>query len=125
MAEKKTILCIDDDPDFLEILKVVLEKGGYQVVQAHSAKEGKAKYDAARPDLIVVDCMMEDVDAGVTFTKQIQAAGNKAPVIMMSSVGDGLARSTDTDGLGLAGVLQKPVDPPTLLTLVKAKLAKL
>ncbi len=45
------------------------------------------------------------------------------PVIMMSSVGDGLAANADTADLGLAGVLQKPVDPPTLLTLVKAKLA--
>jgi len=119
---KRTILCVDDDPDFLEQLDAMLSSGGYDVVTAGSSAEGFERYDDEQPDLVLVDCMMESIDSGVEFAKELKKRGNKAPVIMTSNIGDGLHGQTDTAQYGLAGVLQKPVDRKTLLELVAAKL---
>ena len=57
-----------------------------------------------------------------SFVKELQALGSTAPIYMLSSVGDNLNLSTDYSELGLAGVLQKPLDNNTLLTILKTKL---
>ena len=57
------------------------------------------------------------------WSSDLKAEGNTKPVYMLSSVGDGLNLNIDPTALGLAGVLQKPVDHNVLLTLIKAKLA--
>jgi DNA-binding response OmpR family regulator len=123
MAERKrTILCIDDDPDVLVSLRLVLEKNGYAVVEAGTAEEGLGKFKESRPDLIIVDLMMEEVDAGTNFVKEVRALGGQTPIFMLSSVGDQLNLATDYAGLGLSGVFQKPIEAKTLLKTLKAKL---
>ena len=119
---KHVILCIDDDQDFLDALSLVLESGDYVIQTAGSAEEGLHSYKAERPDMVLVDLMMEEVDAGVAFVKDIQALGDPPPVMMLSSVGDDLNLSTDYSEIGLGGVLQKPIEPKTLLSTIKAKL---
>ncbi|GAB4231747.1 MAG: hypothetical protein Kow00109_04030 [Acidobacteriota bacterium] len=119
---KHVILCVDDDPDILEALRVVLEANGYIVATASSAEEGLQVYKQVHPDLLIVDLMMEEIDAGTRFVKELQAMGNKAPIYMLSSTGDNLYATVDFSELGLAGVFQKPVNPDTLLALLKAKL---
>ena len=84
--------------------------------------EVDAVYKEVQPDLLIVDLMMEEVDAGTSFVKELRLLGNKAPIYMLSSVGDSLSMSTDYSDLGLSGVLQKPIDPDRLLTLLKSKL---
>ncbi|MGD8451157.1 MAG: response regulator [Phycisphaerae bacterium] len=121
-AGKHVILCIDDDEDILYALRVVLEKNGYQMLEARSAEEGLKAYKASQPDLLIVDLMMEEVDAGTSFVKELKALGNQAPIYMLSSVGDNLNLSTDYAELGLSGVFQKPIDNNTLLTILKSKL---
>ena len=120
---EKVILCIDDDPDFLEQLNAILSSDGYEVVKAESAAEGFEKFKAKTPDLVLVDCMMETIDSGIEFAKELKKRGNNAPIIMTSNVGDGLYNQSNTADFGLAGVLQKPVDRAALLNLVKAKLS--
>jgi len=118
------ILCVDDDQDTLDILRIALESGGHKVVEAMTAEDGLKKYKAEKPDLMIVDLMMEEVDAGTRFVTSLKALGNVAPVFMLSSVGDSLSRHVDYSDLGLAGVFQKPIDPHTLLTTVKKRLEK-
>ena len=119
---KYVILCIDDDPDIRDSLKMILEANGYVHVGASTAEEGVRVYKETRPDLVIVDLMMEEVDAGTNFVKELQLLNCTAPIYMLSSVGDSLNMSTSYSELGLAGVLQKPVAPNTLLTLLKDKL---
>ncbi len=66
--------------------------------------------------------MMEEVDAGTSLVRELKALGNKAPIYMLSSVGQTLSTSTDYSELGLSGVLQKPIEPNTLLRILKTKL---
>jgi DNA-binding response OmpR family regulator len=119
---KQVILCVDDDPDVLDSTRIVLEANGFFVETARSAEEGLRVFEDTAPDLIIVDLMMEEVDAGTGLVKSLKLAGNKAPVYLLSSVGDQLNLVTDTTGLGLSGVFQKPVDFDNLIKTIRSKL---
>jgi len=100
----------------------VLEANGYVVESANTAEAGLKAYKANPADLIIVDLMMEEVDAGTHLVKELKLLGSTAPIYMLSSVGDNLSITTDYSGLGLSGVLQKPVDDQQLLSILSAKL---
>ena len=119
---KHLILCIDDDPDVRFFLKTVLEANGYGFCEAASGEEGLKIYKKENPDLIIVDLMMEEVDAGTSFVKELKALGNSKPIYMLSSVGDNLNLTTDYSSLGLDGVFQKPISTDRLLSVLKTKL---
>lgn len=119
---KYVILVIDDDPDFLDAIRLVIEASGYIMVQAESAEEGLKVYKKTKPDLILVDLMMEEIDAGASFAKELKLLGNKAPVYLLSAAGDGTMDNVDYSQLGFAGVFQKPIKYERLLSVIKAKL---
>jgi DNA-binding response OmpR family regulator len=119
---KYVIQVLDDDPDILESLSIVMQANGYTVVTARSAEEGLRVYKTAHPDLLIVDLMMEEIDAGTSFVKEVRALGNTAPIYVLSSVGDNLNITADFSTLGLTGVLQKPINSKLLLMLLKSKL---
>ena len=119
---KHVILCIDDDPDILEVARMILEGNDYVFVGAGSAEEGLKSYEEEQPDFIFVDLMMEEVDAGTAFVKELKARGNTAPIYMLSSVGDALSSNVNYSELGLAGVFQKPIHPDSMLKTLQAKL---
>lgn len=119
---KYVVLCIDDDEDVLYSLRLILENNGYEMVEAGSAEEGVKAYKESNPDFILVDLMMESIDAGKNFVKELKLLGNEAPIYMLSSVGDSLAQNVDFSELGLMGVFQKPIDSNTLLSTLKRKL---
>jgi len=119
---KHVILYVDDDRDFLDSTKLVLESKGVIVETAQSAEDGLKAFKRCKPDLIIVDLMMEEVDAGAGLIKDLKLAGNTAPLYMLSSVGDQLHMSTDTAALGLSGVFQKPVNFENLVRTLTQKL---
>ena len=121
---KPVILYVDDDQDFLDGMRVILESNGYAMLEALSAEEGLRVFKKERPDLVLVDLMMEEIDAGTSFIKELKLLGSDLPIVMISSAGDNLSLTADYTELGLAGLFQKPVDPQTLLTVLKAKLKK-
>ncbi len=120
---KHVILCVDDDADVLETLRLVLTKNNYVFAGAYTAKEGLALYADVKPDFIIVDLMMEEVDSGTTLVKDLKAKGASVPIYMLSSVGDALNANTDASELGLTGVFQKPIQMDLLLKTLKTKLA--
>lgn len=124
LKDQHVILCVDDDPDVLASLQVVLESDGYVVKTARSGKEGIREFGRMKPDLVILDLMMEDVDAGTRLVRELKALSPGVPVYMLSSTGDYLGKAVDVDELGLQGVFQKPVDPKILLRLLRAKLGR-
>ncbi len=122
MAENKLILVIDDDRDILEAAKIMLETEGFAVETASNSKQGLAKVEALKPDLILVDMMMETVDAGARLAGEIKLSGCKAPVILLSSIGDATSYNLDTAAIGFDGVVQKPILPRVLMPLIRKKL---
>ena len=119
---KHVILCIDDDPNFLESITSVLEEAGYLLETASSAEEALKRYDSVRPDMVLLDIMMEEIDTGLNLVKEIKALGDPSPICLLSGLGQELQRNVDQSSLGVVGTLQKPVPPDTLLNVIKSHL---
>ena len=119
---KRLVLYIDDDEDALFAIRTILEANGYAMAGASSAEEGLRAYKELNPDFVIVDLMMEEVDSGASFARELKALSNKVPVYMLSSVGDDLSTSTDSVALGLDGVFQKPLKAATLLGVLGTRL---
>jgi len=130
MKAKGKILLVDDDPDFLEMHKAVLENRGYEVFTATSAQEGLGRVRVEMPDLIVLDLMMEKHDAGFSFSKTIKTDPlfRKIPILMVTSVAEatGYRFSFEEDGYWMKtdDFLNKPVPPEVLLETVDKLLQK-
>ncbi|MBN2289894.1 MAG: response regulator [Candidatus Glassbacteria bacterium] len=124
MAEKeeKLILVIDDDRDMLEAIKIMLESAGFAVGLAVDGKQGLEKVEELNPDLIIVDMMMETVDAGVKVAEKIKKMKSAVPIFLLSSIGEATSYNLDTSAIGFAGVIQKPLMPSMLIPLLRKKL---
>jgi DNA-binding response OmpR family regulator len=119
MSETGTILIIDDDQDFRSINRSVLEKAGYAVLEAEDAESGKALAEEQTPDLILLDVMMEEVDAGFTFAEEL---GSRFPIILISSIADSSVKVFDAHKLPVKGIIQKPVHAEVLIEKVRKNL---
>ena len=86
MNEAKTILIVDDDADILEQYTLILKADGYNVVQAASVAEAEEIILTARPDLAVLDLMMDEKDAGFVLCNQLKRLYGDLPVIIASNV---------------------------------------
>jgi CheY-like chemotaxis protein len=124
MAEKRKILLIDDDPDFVEAVKVIVENGGYTVRVAYDGEEGLEAVAAEKPDLIVLDVMMPVMNGHECCAKlKADPATAKIPVILLTAVADRVTTSTYTHRDMLESeaedYMPKPVEPQELLKLIK------
>lgn len=120
---KHVILYVDDDEDHRFAIRQILEAAGLDMIEASDGEEGLRVFREQRPALILLDLMMEEVDAGVALLKQIREVDPAVPIYLLSSVGDTLTMTTSTASLGFDGVFQKPVEPEQLMAVVRARLA--
>ncbi len=126
----KRILIIDDDVDFVDLNKAVLENNGFEVETAFSAREGMDKVQFDAPDLILLDLMLEKHDTGFSFAKSIKADPRykDIPVLMISAVASetGYEFSQEQDGYWMKtdGFVPKPVEPDVLMQKINALLDK-
>jgi CheY-like chemotaxis protein len=86
MQEKKIALLVDDDEDFLFQQKDALERLGFAVVTAGSREEAMEELAHLKPDLAVVDLMMEEKDAGFILAREIKQANSATFVILVTAV---------------------------------------
>ncbi len=119
MADKKKILIIDDDIDFREQAKIVLETNNYQVLEAENGTTGLNMIKDKNPDFILLDVMMEEVDTGVRIADEIAALKIKAPVVILSSFANAAGQIFDTSAVPVKEYLQKPLKSEELLAVVK------
>lgn len=120
------ILVVDDDPDIVETITLVLEGAGYEVVSAHSGKEGLQKAREEKPDLIVLDVMMETKRKGIEVAQQLRQEPQFAstPILMMTAVREktGLGfkgEAGDDAWLPVDDYCEKPLKPETLIQKVR------
>ncbi|HUI71921.1 MAG TPA: hydrogenase maturation protease [Spirochaetia bacterium] len=121
-AQTKTILVVDDDADVRASLRIILESAGFTVGEAADGDTGMRIAERIRPDAIIVDLMMETVDAGSKLSTRLKASGFTCPIYLLSAAGDSVRYNIDTQELGLAGIFQKPADPTTLLATLRTSL---
>jgi CheY-like chemotaxis protein len=115
MSIPKRILVIDDEDDIREIAQIGLEMvAHWQVQAANSGEEGITKAKAERPDAILLDVMMPDMDGPTTFQKlRADPETSQIPVIFLTAKVQSADRRQFTD-LGVKSVIAKPFDPLTL-----------
>ena len=121
-VNEKKILVVDDDPDFVEVTRTVLEAEGYAVITASNGQEALATARKEVPALILLDVMMAHVLEGVDVTHQLlEDPGLKnVPVVMISSIASTpQAGFFPTDeALSIDAWISKPVSPELLLKKV-------
>jgi len=129
MTEKTKILLIDDDPDFVEATKLVLESKPYEVITAANGNEGLSKAKKERPKLIILDIIMpvkDGFNAAEEFKKDPEL--QKIPIIMLTSFSQKIDETTYSKSQALTldaeDYIDKPVDPEELLKRVEKQLKK-
>ncbi|RKY82058.1 response regulator [candidate division KSB1 bacterium] len=121
----KKILLIDDDSDFVNANKLLLEKNGFEVVTAFDGEEGLKKAEVENPDLIVLDVMMKTGTEGFHVAKQIREIESlkETPVIMLSGIRRDLDMKWDFEPderfLPVTEFLEKPLSPQNLLEKIR------
>ena len=117
-----TILIVDDDPDFREFVRIVLERHGYRVLEAPNAPAGLALMRAELPDLVLLDAMMSYELAGIGTIRTVRGDPQLAhiPLILISAVlSEDEDRFLPTDERNMVDrFLSKPISPDDLLVVV-------
>ena len=129
MEERVKILLIDDDVDFVEATKIVLEREPYEVIVAYGGEEGLQKAREENPDLILLDIIMPVKD-GFTAAEQLKHDPQlrQIPVIMLTSFSSRVQETSIPLSRGLSleteDYIEKPVAPEELLRRVKRHLKR-
>lgn len=116
----ETILVIEDDPSLVLGLKLNLGKAGYLVRVATDGARGLVEYSRQRPDLVVLDLMLPEVD-GLEILRTIRASDPAQPVIVVTALGSEHDKIKGLD-LGANDYVTKPFSVPELLARVRATL---
>lgn len=125
------ILIIDDDPDFVEVTKVILETKQYNVIAAYGSEEGWAKMEQQMPDAIILDVMMGRGAEGFIFARKMRKDPrfDKIPILMLTSMRE--QTGFDIPGerihqkfLPVDDYVEKGVEPQVLLDKIAQQLAK-
>jgi len=113
MLQKKRILVVDDEPDLLDSLTLLL-KGDYEVVGALDGIEALARIRAEHFDAVLLDLVMPLMD-GALLKRTMDVLGWRIPVIILSASSDGASTAQD---LGAADHVKKPFEPEDLTSTV-------
>ena len=116
-----TVLVVDDEKNIVQLARLYLNNEGYRVEAAHDGKQALEKFKALKPDLIVLDIMMPEMD-GLTVCKEIRKTSN-VPVIILTARGDDIDRIIGLE-IGADDYMAKPFNPRELVARVKAVLRR-
>lgn len=125
MTVLKKVLVVDDDPDILEQVELVLKANSYDVTTASSAAIAEECLIAAQPDMVILDLMMEQMDSGFVLCHQIKKLYPNMPIIMLTAVtaSTGLDFDVKTpeakSWIKADCILDKPVRAEELLNAVR------
>lgn len=126
-----SILIIDDDPDFVEVTKVILETKQYDVRFAYNPEEGLARLEEETPDVLILDVMMGKGAEGFIFARNIRKDPRfeKMPILMLTSMReqtgfDFPGERIHSKFLPVDDYVEKDVEPQVLLEKIEQQLAR-
>lgn len=125
------ILIIDDDNDFLEATKIILESRNYEVISADNTKDGLLLLENKNPDLLILDIMMENKAAGIIISRQVRKNPKfkKLPILMLTGMREQTGfffpdEPKHSRFLPVNEFLEKPAPPEILLEKVEKLLKR-
>jgi DNA-binding response OmpR family regulator len=120
------ILIADDDPDFVDASKIILEKEGHKILVAYTLLDAMKAIEKENPDLLIVDVMMEQPDDGIAMAQELRRKGNKIPIIMITSISKltGMEYGKHESLVPVDEFQEKPIEPRKLIELVNKLLKR-
>ncbi len=121
---KKYVLIVDDDPDLVETVSMMLESKGYEVGKAYDGIEGEEAIKKRRPDVLILDVMMPRKN-GYQLCKELKSNKwtQEIPIILLTAVGEAVPTTSYSHAEGMAveaeDFIPKPVDAATLVEAVE------
>lgn len=118
------LLIVDDDADFVEALRIHLERFGYSVESALDRTDGMRLARNGQFDLLILDVMMAEPDDGIVMAQELRKEGFDKPILMLSGISSvaGMTYGQDEEILPASDFLEKPVRPETLIERIHALL---
>lgn len=124
----KKIMIIDDDIDLVEAMRITLESAGFEVIDAQDGVKGLEILIAEKPDLLILDVMMDTQDEGFQLAYQLRSSDETRdiPILMVTAVGTQTGYSFDSAKdeafLPVEEYIEKPINPQALIDAVKRNL---
>jgi len=124
-SERPNVVLVDDDIDFIEINRRVLEAKGYRALCYSNAKEALEGMESEQPDLVITDLMMRALDSGFSFSQKIKERFRSVPVIIVTAVGSRLGydfhpqTSAELRAMHVDAYFDKPISPELLTAKVE------
>lgn len=119
---KAKILIVDDDPDFVEYLRTVLESAEYKIVSAGNSDQGMLMLVREKPDLVVLDVIMSSILDGLSLSQRMADDPDlrHIPIVMVTSIAntDYLALFPTDESIHIDAFLTKPIAPAELIRQV-------
>lgn len=119
MANEKSlkILIVDDDKNICDLLRLYLEKDGYSVILSHDGEEAVVKFNALKPDMVLLDIMLPGID-GWQVCREIRKKSN-VPIIMITAKGETIDKVIGLE-LGADDYIVKPFDAKEVIARINA-----
>jgi two-component system OmpR family response regulator len=121
MSQTPVILIADDDPHIREVVAFALRKGGFETREARDGREALAQFEAAKPDLVVLDILMPELN-GSDVCRELRAR-SAVPIIFLTSADDEIDRIVGLES-GADDYVTKPFSPRELVARVRAVLRR-
>ncbi len=115
------ILIVDDDQDLAEACQLVLKSEGHDVDWAASRNAGMKKIEESKPDLLILDVMMDQPDDGIQMAQDLQRKSRDFPILMLTSISKvtGVSYDKDNEMVPVDAFMEKPIKPEILIQKVK------
>lgn len=114
------VLCIEDEPDMIELLQLLLQQQGLEVIGARGGKEGLAMVEQSPPDLILLDIMMPEMDGWEVYNRLKQNPKSQhIPVIVVTARAQASEKVTALREAGVDDYITKPFGPTQLLESIE------
>ena len=132
MAESSMIMLVDDDVDFINLNKHILESKGYRVVSCFGTEEAIKTMSGEKPDLIITDLMMKELNSGFSFARRMKEDPQfkTIPIIIITAVSSKMGfdfrphNAEELAAMQVDAYFDKPVSPQRLLEKVASLLGR-
>ncbi len=125
MTEKQLIICVEDEPEVTELVQIILQREGYEVLGAKGGREGLDLIREKLPDLVLLDLMMPDMDGWEVY-QQLQAEDTTRdiPVIVVTAKAQSIDKVLGLYIAKVDGYITKPFKPSELAQKIQEVLSK-